>query len=620
MIMSHQIFKKLLIILSCIFIPLLGFAQVQHVQVQMNIPLSFIRQLTYQSLEFDDKGKANMDQDECNQAVLENPKLWIEQDFIHLNADIQAVIGVAVLGACRQTSPFNGQLHILLQAKAQAAMPAIIFEPVSAELSSDGKTQSLFNSLLKLLAEHKILPPLRAIRIDIAQALHDLDLTLEYWLPNIDANTPGLVERSRLGQIDIGREGIQAQLVFSVNAFNQTVKEPPLDRSELVAWQSVEDELDGFVTHIVLYLIEANEDSNQREELLDILLDTRYNIANVLAGQTDDVSLSIDPVRGLFIDSWDRLRPYLQQLPSTKNDKTTMFQLLGFLAGGDALKALDNLGPEYGIEITRDGLRRMARMLLGNDAPASFTPLPLDINPALRKYLDLEPVPDQLLHDPGSSPDQIPLNPETGSLDPGWLDFILTPVFAQQGSFRGLVEDSKDLDTYIAQAQAFIDQQTKRLIDESTKIPAGQTDDFRVLVKATAWKESCWRQYTGSPDKPELLTSSAGAVGMMQINPRVWRGIYDIEKLSTNLAYNIFTGAQILEHYLVDYALRKGEDRLGDAYSATYAAYNGGPGHLSRYRKAETPERLKLIDNAFIKAFQQIKKRGRPELNSCFGV
>ena len=60
------------------------------------------------------------------------------------------------------------------------------------------------------------------------------------------------------------------------------------------------------------------------------------------------------------------------------------FKLAAFMAGGDALKALDALGPEYGFEITRDGLRRLARLLLAETAPPSFTPLPLEVDPEFR--------------------------------------------------------------------------------------------------------------------------------------------------------------------------------------------------------------------------------------------
>jgi hypothetical protein len=43
---------------------------------------------------------------------------------------------------------------------------------------------------------------------------------------------------------------------------------------------------------------------------------------------------------------------------------------------------------------------------------------------------------------------------------------------------------------------------------------------------ATAWQESCWRQFIKKSGRLEPLISRAGAVGIMQVNPNVWRGFY----------------------------------------------------------------------------------------------
>ncbi|HRQ64343.1 MAG TPA: lytic transglycosylase domain-containing protein, partial [Xanthomonadaceae bacterium] len=126
------------------------------------------------------------------------------------------------------------------------------------------------------------------------------------------------------------------------------------------------------------------------------------------------------------------------------------------------------------------------------------------------------------------------------------------------------------------------------------------------------------------PDAPRVLTSSIGAVGLMQIHPRVWRGLYDIDRLGTDIRYNAAAGAAILEHYLVDYALRRGEHQhdggADNLVRATYAAYNGGPGQMSRYRRDNTPPRLRAIDRAFWEQFEHIRDHDRPDPASCYPV
>lgn len=43
-------------------------------------------------------------------------------------------------------------------------------------------------------------------------------------------------------------------------------------------------------------------------------------------------------------------------------------------------------------------------------------------------------------------------------------------------------------------------------------------------------------------------------VGLMQINERVWRGIYDQHKLRWDIVYNARTGTKILDLYFTKYA------------------------------------------------------------------
>ena len=73
------------------------------------------------------------------------------------------------------------------------------------------------------------------------------------------------------------------------------------------------------------------------------------------------------------------------------------------------------------------------------------------------------------------------------------------------------------------------------------------------------------------------LASATGDVGLMQVNRQTWRGVYDVNGLSADIAYNGNAGSEILL-YDLHYAISK-EDRQrgGQLTRATYSAYNGGP-------------------------------------------
>jgi hypothetical protein len=168
------------------------------------------------------------------------------------------------------------------------------------------------------------------------------------------------------------------------------------------------------------------------------------------------------------------------------------------------------------------------------------------------------------------------------------------------------------------------------LVDIGQQAAAGDNLDesivpvFRRLVLATAWQESCWRQFEVKDRKVVTLRSSSGDSGLMQLNEKVWRGLYDMQKLRWDPAYNARAGAEVLRYYLVKYAIRRGEHEqpggLENLARATYSAYNGGPSRTARYRDPDAPARLKKIDAAFWEKYQAVSQGREMQVAQCLGV
>lgn len=559
-----------------------------------------------QALGLGDDGRGVLAESPCNQVELSDPRTRPAGQALEVELALTAHTGVELMGACRGPRPWQGRMIILLEPAVDISGLAVKFTPTDARLiRGDGK-EGLFTKPVWALSQSLILPQLGLVRVDLSASLAAIDSLISELLdPAVGAVAP-LVERTRIRELTVVPAGLRATLGITVAPRGAPPpEEPPLDPAELDAWTTLEDELDGFLTTVIATLAEATESPDLRQELLGVLLDTRYAIAQALAENQPGQ----DPVRALFIDAWDRLRPHLSaldasDLPQLESD----LRLAGFIAGGDALRALDALGPEYGIEITRDGLRRLARLLLAEGAPASFTPLPLDVDERLRRLFRLDAAPGTARPLPGAA------------LLVRWLIPGAHASGAPAIAYR--VPTPGQLQTYLEQIAALLDFQSRHRLDNGSRIPARLRERFGPLVQATAWKESCWRQYVGSPKQPQVLKSPIGALGIMQINGRVWRGLYDLDLLADDIGYNIAAGSEILEHYLVDYAIRRGEHRQpgGDdnLVRATYAAYNGGPGQLGRYRRTDTPARLQAIDNLFWDHYQRLRDDGWPEVSSCY--
>lgn len=112
---------------------------------------------------------------------------------------------------------------------------------------------------------------------------------------------------------------------------------------------------------------------------------------------------------------------------------------------------------------------------------------------------------------------------------------------------------------------------------------------------------------------------------MMQINERVWRGMYNIERLRWDIRYNAAAGIDILNLYLRKYALPKmkslkGKEALDNdgVAGSLYAMYNAGPGGFSRYVKRRSTGKFSKIDAHFKEKYIWVKIGQWDRLRDCF--
>ncbi len=78
------------------------------------------------------------------------------------------------------------------------------------------------------------------------------------------------------------------------------------------------------------------------------------------------------------------------------------------------------------------------------------------------------------------------------------------------------------------------------------------------MVKATAWQESCWRQFVLDGNRITYLESSTHDLGVMQVNKYVWRGFYNVNRLEWDVLYNASAGMEILARLLGDLESKRG--------------------------------------------------------------
>jgi hypothetical protein len=368
--------------------------------------------------------------------------------------------------------------------------------------------------------------------------------------------------------------------------------EPALAPMQLERWQAALESWDAFLVFVIKQVGMNDADPKLREELLALLLDSRERLLAALAAEPPG---GVDPVRQLFLDAWERLRRVVREAALHGDLGDRALRYAAFLAAGDALAALDVAGPSLGLEISADGLRRLARILDPEYAgdPVAYSETP---DAVLRDLFEF--------HDPGAGmPSEPP--PSDGS----W--FGPRAAYAEPvDEIRPLVQRldrwvprQDDIETYrdaVARLLAHVTERTA----QTNSIEPRFGELYRHLVATTAWQESCWRQFVEKDGKVTFLLSSTGDIGIMQVNRRVWRGFFDLQRLEWDVAYNAGAGAEILAQLLRRYGVREAGSRLENAARATYAAYNGGPEAYRRYRVHNAPRAQRAIDRAFWDKYQ----------------
>ena len=608
-------------ILLCFFmlcLPAAASAAPTTVQVPLGVDISHLRGLMGQALGLDDRGRGRLAADRCNLLDLSDLQLLSVDSRLQLSLALQAYSGVEAFGSCRGPAPIASRLQLEMQPGLRADGGAVVFRASGAELRRPDGGSGLLSRPSRALADSLIVPRLERVVVDVSGLLQSVDNLVESVMPPDADPAPRLSERGRLAGVSVADEGLRVQIAFAVRPpvipeAQAEALEPPLLPDELLEWQRVEDELDGFLTVLIARMAAQVDDRDLQLDFLALLLDIRQRIAEALSDAEVLADRVADPVRALFLEAWNGLRPLLTRLEPLNVADDQDLRLAGFIAAGDALSALDALGPEFGLDISREGLRRLARLLMAGETPASFTPLPLIEDAQLRLLFGL---------DPGGPV----IGPGLPSLP--WWQRLLPLAHASPlplaESLRGVVARPAILQEYLDLVGQLLDTLHEEHMASSSRIPADHRALFHPLVRATAWRESCWRHYVGPVDEPRVIRSPVGAIGMMQIMGRVWRGVYDVERLEAELEYNVAAGIEILEHYLVDYAIRRGEHHhpggADNLVRATYAAYNGGPRHLSRHRREDTPASLRAIDDSFWDEFVVIRDQGWPPVGRCFSV
>lgn len=595
--------------LAVVLLLMLGSAAAQAGTVAVSVPVRLDYPLLRQLLAgqiFTGPGNSRTvlrDDSRCSQVVLTDPRLAPQQPNLEIHAAVAAQLGMSLFGRCFTLIDWDGSVGFLGEPIVRPGGTSLGLKPQGIWLTkADG--ERITSGFVWDYARGPVQELFSSFTVDLAPLTSALSDLLPDVLPHrSEAQARQTLDSLRLGGLRVGSDSLDAALEFTVDALLQVpAPEAELSPEELERWEARWQMMDALLVFAVKHYAAATPLRELRGTLLDILIDSRYRLVDALAQPIDPAN---DVVRAWFVASWQSLSPVVRRI-ALQQEENEALMWMSVLAASDALYALDRLGPQIGFEISTDGLRRLARMI------------DRDIAADALRYDDAEdPQLQQLFEE----------QMEQRAAPPTAWRFNWSPIArahaAADDRLDNWVPATDEILEYLPLVSALLDQSSDAVL-EKYRLDAAYRGLYKNLVLATAWQESCWRQYVVENDQVVPLRSSTGDVGLMQINERVWRGFYDLQKLRWDIDYNSRAGAEVLLDYLVKYAISRDEHKhdggVDNLARASYSAYNGGPSKASRYRSANAPPYQKKVDAAFWTKYQRINEDDQSGIARCLGV
>lgn len=589
-----------------LFIALSSQLNAETVNVPIKLDYAVLQQLMLNRLfnAADHSAEILHDPSGCNELFLFNPRLSEQRQRLVIVAGVKASLGTALLGRCTNLLNWNGEARFLTEPVVVARARAVKLDVLDSRLYNR-QGEMMTSGRLWDLAKGRFQPLLGQFRVDLAPSIKELSLLLPEVLPRHSAQQlQAVVDSLELAGIQAGPSGLHVDVSFQVEKPpQQSQAETLLSKQEMQQWESHWQMMDAVITFAVKHYASRTKHQELRKTLLEILLDARYQLQQAL---TTSDSQAHDPVRHWFVNSWERLSPVIQQIGLETPGQESMLWI-SLLTATDTLRALDRLSPAIGLDISADGLRRLARMV--NHQPG-IDPLRYEeaVDPELRRLMNLP-----------SSPEP----PEPTSFQFDFWPMRSAHADTAVDRLNHWVPKKSELDDYLPLVHRLLKNSAATTV-RNTDLDPPVVTLYQQLVMATGWQESCWRQYVVRQNKIVPLRSNTGDIGLMQLNEKVWRGFYDVQKLRWDIAYNIHAGTEVLLNYLVRYALKQNEHKqrggLDNLARATYSAYNGGPSQVSRYRDPAAVSAHKKIDSAFWEKYRSVKQGKELRVAQCLGV
>ncbi|MFZ2311076.1 MAG: hypothetical protein WAV82_00495 [Methylobacter sp.] len=341
-----------------------GSSSANQISVPLQIDYSMIQKIMATQLY---TGKGNVaelwnDRQGCSYLKLSDPEINGQNGQVRLLNNVQARFGTGMGGQCLTVLEWAGILETFQQPTLDSGRSVLSF-PITKASAYDREGRHLTIDRLQDLIKRFAEPKLAAVKIDLNESRGNIEQTLTHFLPKDNAaEVKNIIDSLKFSDVKAGDNSIGINLDFNAPAKMVAAKQPApaFSEAEQKEWEAAWQQWDAFLSSAIKQASEDTQSQELRETLMEILMDSR---AAFQAGLKDHDAEGADPVRVFFTDTWQRLAPVLKtiskELPGIQG-----LQYITFIAATDVIYELERIGAPFGLDVSSDGLRRLARILI----------------------------------------------------------------------------------------------------------------------------------------------------------------------------------------------------------------------------------------------------------------
>ena len=334
----------------------------QHYSVPIQLDYRLVKAVLFASLYTDKQQSAKLWQDKqgCSSIILSALQLDGYQGQLRLRNKVHAQVGALFAGQCMPLLKWVGTLETWQQPRLSEDRKTLSL-PITHAVAYDQHGQKLAIEKLESILLKHVQPKLATVKVDLRQQYPELVATL---LPYINPNQRGMLQEAVdslvFNDIQVNEQQVTLKLAFDTSA-QAPAHSAPFTQAEQQHWQKLAPYWEKLLTNALTQIAQETHSSVLHDSLMTVVSQARNTLQHALVAQNTEQH---DPVRLLFIASWQQLAPKLIAVTADIANDQQRLRYLSFIAALDIVYQLVEQKIPLGMEISTDGLRRLGRLLV----------------------------------------------------------------------------------------------------------------------------------------------------------------------------------------------------------------------------------------------------------------